>query len=1292
MAGSEKGTSAGDQPKPAKPLAAPKPAPLTQQLWVWFKALQLVMKYSSRTGKTRQQLAILVGSTGLKAWFLMIKVKLNEQNVYYQNTGQVRPWRRSIAQGIAAAFVLACFRCVTDYVHQSLALIWRRDLTMKLHEKYFASSRYYKIAQGGAKAGAIVDADVRITEDVSALSTSVAGLLASAVSGITDVALFGWLLCRHLRRKAGILTMMSTLGYSIGIYIVSNYIIVVDWARLLGAGGATQSALKQALMRAETHSTTICALQGGAMELGNLTTKLRAALAAKMQSFWGQERLNTVLYTTFTGMLDNSPTLWLTFTWGIASVLAMSGDLSGGRALPRIPMSLQTPRIAQAYADALKLFWEINYCLSGSIMVLVALHSVLQSFAAIMRIQVLDMKLSIAVQPMDSIAVAQENDCLEFKDVSIHTPSGALLVDSLSFTVKWGEALLLTGHNGAGKSSIFRCLGGLWPVRKGSITRPILGDSEDSAGLAGVAYYLPQRPYNALGTLMEQFFYPDMAPSGFTEGELSVWLDFADLGHLANMPGAFTEERDWEQVLSRGEQQRLGILRVFYRRPRFAVLDECTSAVSGEIEKRLFELCPKLGISCVTIAHRPALLQYHQRQLNLTGKPTEHNGGYELAEIPEGAKPFNPEEVLVNDPKLVILDYLGKRGIQLAGTQRESVTTKDLVAERKKVLGNAQVDLREDTPGSSRSKLHPALVVGLRQPGAMWRIVAVVVGLLLRTHLVLEGWKSIAGIFGACFTWNFELVWRAFAVNLSLVSGLVVVDRGIKRLSNTLQLWMYHGTASRIHELLFQGGAIHYGAALGLPITPPAARAGEAGAFATTLNEFIDSSLKPCLTAFYGAFQSVRLQGWPPLFVFLGHLPIHLLCALFWMPDHRTHIGELAHLEANFKTVHGRFRQNLEPIAFSGGGKAEQRLIERRFSSLVDYKAMVNRDGLFYNTVESFLTHGDMLPLMAMRVLSFYWTYTNTAAVQQGGISANELVRMWRFDRSTTLVVNNMAALAKLPASLIGLNAVADRMTEFLYGLETASAQAPTVGKACKPDEDRYVYADCIDIITPGLEGNPLALGVGFKVARGEALIITGPNASGKSLLGGLLAGLRPLHGKCASVSVSGLVLNGQLRPCISELMLLPQRPYLAPGGLGDQVAYPFEGSTQDPAELQRCLDVVGIGYLVERHGGLDKDPELPWDEILSGGEQQRIGVSRCLFQRPTFAVLDDCTSMVSQEAEFALYKSIVDCGTIPITISQRLSLPEMHSQELKLGIDTLEGWSLTRLTHWRVEHVDGRF
>ena len=68
----------------------------------------------------------------------------------------------------------------------------------------------------------------------------------------------------------------------------------------------------------------------------------------------------------------------------------------------------------------------------------------------------------------------EDGDVIEFRDVTIVTPASppVKLVEHLSFRLEKGSSILLTGHNGAGKSSIFRCMGGLWSIPTGTIVKP----------------------------------------------------------------------------------------------------------------------------------------------------------------------------------------------------------------------------------------------------------------------------------------------------------------------------------------------------------------------------------------------------------------------------------------------------------------------------------------------------------------------------------------------------------------------------------------------------------------------------------------------------------------------------------------------------------------------------------------------------------------------------------------------------------------------------------------------------
>ena len=126
----------------------------------------------------------------------------------------------------------------------------------------------------------------------------------------------------------------------------------------------------------------------------------------------------------------------------------------------------------------------------------------------------------------------------------------------------------------------------------------------------------------------------------------------------------------------------------------------------------------------------------------------------------------------------------------------------------------------------------------------------------------------------------------------------------------------------------------------------------------------------------------------------------------------------------------------------------------------------------------------------------------------------------------------------------------------------------------------------------------------------------------------------------------------------------MPQQPYLPIGTLRRAATYPLAPEQVDDAVVRKTLEEVGLGHFV---GRLDEDAR--WENMLSGGEKQRLAFARILIHRPDILVMDEATSALdpqSQELLMGLLLERLPEATV-ISVGHRPELEAFHSRKLVL-------------------------
>ena len=274
---------------------------------------------------------------------------------------------------------------------------------------------------------------------------------------------------------------------------------------------------------------------------------------------------------------------------GVVMLLSASGD---ARVLTLFGMSVGTSvavinYISRIFAPIESLGMEIQ--------------TIQSAMAGVKRINAFLAQPERAAQAAESAAVPRGDVAVDHVTFGY---GGRTVLSDLSFTVKAGEQATLVGRTGAGKSTVFKLLLGLYRPEKGTVT----------IGGVDVSQITDRQRRSCIGCVEQHFArVPGTVLDQITLGDPRMTRDMArKAAQLAGLDAAICafpdgyDTRCTDGMFSQGEWQLLSIARAAAADPAVLLLDEITANLDAQTEARVLEALRRAsaGRTVISISHR----------------------------------------------------------------------------------------------------------------------------------------------------------------------------------------------------------------------------------------------------------------------------------------------------------------------------------------------------------------------------------------------------------------------------------------------------------------------------------------------------------------------------------------------------------------------------------------------------------------------------------------------------------------------------------------------------------------
>lgn len=470
---------------------------------------------------------------------------------------------------------------LNNWIIEKLALHWRTWLTKHMLSKYLAHRNYYRVNEMPG----IDNPDERLAQDINDFTHKAVSISLALLAAALQLTSFFLILLAISGQLVIIVCAYSVIGTIATIWL-GKRLVGLKFNQL-----RKEADFRYSLIHVRTNVESIAFYRGEEQEHRRISERFFEVFA-NFNALIGWQRNLSFLTTGYGFAVALVPAL-------VIAPMYFAGHAEFG---------------LQAQADLA--FGQIL----GALSVVINMFTEFAAFTAVTtRLGTFNEALDAhKIECADTIKTRVSPE-IALRDLTLNTPNcERALVTNVTIELENGTGLLFKGPSGSGKSSLLRAVAGLWTSGSGEILRPELRD----------IMFLPQRPYMPLGSLREQLLYPSGDPDT-PDYRLQEILARVNLEGLAQRVGGFDTVLNWPDILSLGEQQRLAFGRLLLVAPRYAILDESTSALDSANEELLYGLLAESGTTFISVGHRTSLERFHRKVLQLTG-----NGEYRIYEPP----------------------------------------------------------------------------------------------------------------------------------------------------------------------------------------------------------------------------------------------------------------------------------------------------------------------------------------------------------------------------------------------------------------------------------------------------------------------------------------------------------------------------------------------------------------------------------------------------------------------------------------------------------------------------------